>query len=240
MIHIKGLFFVFTFFACFFMNETIIAQKINQFDDNKQRTGVWEKKYANNKIRYSGAFRNGKEIGVFKFYDISSSQFPVIIKTYSNESSSVLVQFYSLKGKLQSEGYFINKDRIGAWIYYFKDGKKMSEEFYKEGKLEGKLVNYYPNGKATEISFYKNGLKDGTSQKFSSKGILIEEVTFKNGTLNGIAKYFELNGELKETGSYLKGKRTGKWEYYLDGEVAPEENLKKKKAGFTREKENKK
>jgi len=240
MIHIKGLFFVFTFFACFFMNETIIAQKINQFDDNKQRTGVWEKKYANNKIRYSGAFRNGKEIGVFKFYDISSSQFPVIIKTYSNESSSVLVQFYSLKGKLQSEGYFINKDRIGAWIYYFKDGKKMSEEFYKEGKLEGKLVNYYPNGKATEISFYKNGLKDGTSQKFSSKGILIEEVTFKNGTLNGIAKYFELNGELKEAGSYLKGKRTGKWEYYLDGEVAPEENLKKKKAGFTREKENKK
>ena len=240
MIHIKGLFFVFTFFACFFMNETIIAQKINQFDDNKQRTGVWEKKYANNKIRYSGAFRNGKEIGVFKFYDISSSQFPVIIKTYSNESSSVLVQFYSLKGKLQSEGYFINKDRIGAWIYYFKDGKKMSEEFYKEGKLEGKLVNYYPNGKATEISFYKNGLKDGTSQKFSSKGILIEEVTFKNGTLNGIAKYFELNGELQETGSYLKGKRTGKWEYYLDGEVAPEENLKKKKAGFTREKENKK
>ena len=240
MIHIKGLFFVFTFFACFFMNETIIAQKINQFDDNKQRTGVWEKKYANNKIRYSGAFRNGKEIGVFKFYDISSSQFPVIIKTYSNESSSVLVQFYSLKGKLQSEGYFINKDRIGAWIYYFKDGKKMSQEFYKEGKLEGKLVNYYPNGKATEISFYKNGLKDGTSQKFSSKGILIEEVTFKNGTLNGIAKYFELNGELKETGSYLKGKRTGKWEYYLDGEVAPEENLKKKKAGFTREKENKK
>lgn len=236
----KGLFFVFTFFACFFMNETIRAQKINQFDDNKQRTGVWEKKYRNNKIRYSGAFRNGKEIGVFKFYDISSSQFPVIIKTYSNESSSVLVQFYSLKGKLQSKGYFINKDRIGAWIYYFKDGKKMSKEFYKEGKLEGKLVNYYPNGKATEISFYKNGLKDGTSQKFSSKGILIEEVTFKNGTLNGIAKYFELNGELKETGSYLEGKRTGKWEYYLDGEVAPEENIKNKKAGFTREKENKK
>jgi len=238
MIHIKGLFFVFTFFACFFMNETIIAQKINQFDDNKQRTGVWEKKYANNKIRYSGAFRNGKEIGVFKFYDISSSQFPVIIKTYSNESSSVLVQFYSLKGKLQSKGYFINKDRIGAWIYYFKDGKKMSEEFYKEGKLEGQLVNYYPNGKATEISFYKNGLKDGTSQKFSSKGILIEEVTFKNGTLNGIAKYFELNGSLKETGSYLKGKRTGKWEYYLDGEVAPDENIKKKKAAFTRKKGN--
>jgi antitoxin component YwqK of YwqJK toxin-antitoxin module len=234
MIPIKRLFFVFTFFACFFMDATIIAQKINQFDENKQRTGVWQKKYANNKIRYSGAFENGKEVGVFKFYDISSSQFPAIIKTYSSESSSVLVEFYTIKGKLQSKGYFINKDRIGAWIYYFKDGKKMSEEFYKEGKLEGKLVNYYPNGKATEISFYKNGLIDGISQKYSSKGILIEEVTFKNGTLNGVAKYFELNGDLKETGSYLEGRRTGKWEYYLDGEVAPDENLKKKKSTFTR------
>lgn len=238
MILKKRLFFVFIFFACFFMDETIIAQKINQFDENKQRTGVWEKKYANNKIRYSGSFDNGKEVGVFKFYDISSSQFPVIIKTYSNESSSVLVEFYTTKGKLQSKGYFVNKDRVGVWIYYFEDGKKMSEELYKKGKLEGKVVNYYPNGKATEISFYKNGLKDGTSQKYSSKGILIEEEIFKNGTLNGVAKYFELNGDLKETGSYLEGKRTGKWEYYLDGEVAPDDNLKNKKAAFTREKEN--
>jgi hypothetical protein len=47
-----------------------------------------------------------------------------------------------------------------------------------------------------------------------------------------------LNGNLKETGSYLAGKRIGKWEYYLDGEVASDEDLKKKKSNFLKQKEN--
>jgi antitoxin component YwqK of YwqJK toxin-antitoxin module len=45
---------------------------------------------------------------------------------------------------------------------------------------------------------------------------------------NGLAKYFELNGNLKETGFYKNGKRAGKWEYYLDGELAPEQNKNKR------------
>ncbi|KGL61150.1 antitoxin component YwqK of YwqJK toxin-antitoxin module [Polaribacter sp. Hel1_33_96] len=238
MIKIKRLNFIFTFFTCFFISMNTIAQAINQFDKSKQRTGVWRKYYPNHKIRYSGAFEKGKEIGVFKFYDNSNSQFPVIIKSYSKKSDVVIVKFYSLNGKLQSKGSFLHKNRVGRWIYYFQDGKKMSEEFYKEGRLEGKLINYYPNGKETEISFYKKGFKNGTSEKFSSKGILIESVNYKNGKLNGIAKYFELNGNLKETGSYLAGKRIGKWEYYLDGEVASDEDLKKKKSNFLKQKEN--
>lgn len=227
MLNIKRLSFILVFFACF-LCEKSNAQKINQFNANKQRTGVWKKYYPNNKIRYSGTFLNGKEIGVFKFYDDSSSQSPVIIKTFSDTSNQVLVEFYTSTGILESKGYFIDKKREGQWIYYFKDGKKMSEEFYKDGKLEGKLINFYPNGKTTEVTIYKNGLKEGSSKKFSSDGVLIEDVTFSNGKPNGVAKYFELNGNLKEIGSYKDGKRVGKWEYYLDGEIAPEEENKRK------------
>ncbi|SDR88259.1 Antitoxin component YwqK of the YwqJK toxin-antitoxin module [Polaribacter sp. KT25b] len=229
MLNIKRLIAVFAFIACFFTNEKISAQKINQFNENKQRTGTWIKYYSDDKIRYTGQFENGKEVGVFKFYDISSSKYPVIIKTYSKESQNVLVEFYTIKGKLQSKGYFKDKNRIGNWTYFFSDGKIMSEEVYKEGKLDGKLVNYYPNGKETEITFYVNGLKNGLSQKYSSDGILIEEITFKNGKPNGQAKYFELNGNLKEAGTYLKGKRVGEWEYYLDGEVANKKDIENNK-----------
>ena len=88
-----------------------------------------------------------------------------------------------------------------------------------------------------EISFYKNGLLDGVSKKFSSKGVLIEEVTYKNGKPNGLAKYFELNGNLKESGQYKDGKRVGKWEYYMDGEIATDEEIKKKKK-YQKKKEN--
>ena len=238
MINIKRLFLVFTFFGCFFSSKDFNAQKINQFNENKQRTGIWIKYFPNNKVRYTGMFENGKEVGVFKFYDISSSKHPVIVKTYSKKNDAFFVKFYSVSGVLQSRGYYLGRKRIGHWIYYFDNGKLRSEEYYKDGKLNGKLVNYYPNGKATEISVYKEGVKDGLSKKYSSKGILIEEITFKNGKQNGIAKYFELNGMIKETGSYKDGKRVGEWEYFLDGEVATDNDFKKKKATFSKPKKN--
>lgn len=229
MLNIKRLGFVFVFFTCFFTSKDANAQKINQFDANKKRTGVWKKYHPNKRIRYTGQFVNGKEVGVFRFYDISDSRIPTIIKTFSRTSDSVSVAFYNLKGNVKSKGFFIGKKRTGTWKYFFSDGKLMSQEFYVDGKLEGELLNYYPNGKPTEISNYKNGLKNGVSKKYSSDGILIEEVEFRNGKANGLAKYFELNGSLKEKGIYKDGKRQGKWEFYLDGEVAENEEGKKKK-----------
>ena len=56
-------------------------------------------------------FKNGKEIGVFKFYANSSSQHPTIIKTYSATKRTVLVEFFKTNGILESKGYFLNKKR---------------------------------------------------------------------------------------------------------------------------------
>lgn len=235
MLNIKRLCCVFLFSICFFTSEDFNAQKINQFNSNKKRTGIWKKYYPNKRIRYIGQFENGKEVGVFRFYDITDSRIPTIIKTFSRTNDSVSVAFYSLKGNLKSKGFFIGKKRVGTWKYFFGDGKLMSKEFYVDGNLEGKLINYYPNRKPAEITFYKKGLKDGLSQKFSSDGILIEEVNFINGIPNGLAKYYELNGNLKEKGVYKDGKRYGKWEFYLDGEVATDNDSKKKKT-FTKQK----
>ena len=237
MINIKRLFFVLAFFACFFTSSTINAQKINQFDENNKRTGVWKKLHSNKRIRYTGQFENGKEVGVFKFYHITSSKQPVIIKTFFKNSDSLLVQFYTLKGEIETEGVLKGRKRIGKWKYFFPDGKVMSEENYKDGKLEGEQLVYYPGGKITERAIYKNGLKHGIISKYSNKGILIEEVTYIEGKPNGLAKYFELKGDLKETGHYKDGKRIGKWEFYLDGEIATDEDLKKKKGSYKKEKD---
>lgn len=228
MLKIKRLGFVIVFFSCFFLSKTSFAQKINQFDANKKRTGVWKKYYPNKRIRYQGQFKEGKETGVFKYFDISDSRYPIIIKKFNEENDSVAVSFYSISGKKQSEGVFVNKKRVGKWVYYFDKDNIMSTEFYVDGKLNGKVINYYPNGKPTEITNYKMGLKEGLSQKFSSAGVLIEEVHYKNDKENGVAKYFELNGNLKETGVYKNGKRTGEWEFYLDGEISNKEELEKK------------
>ena len=228
MINIKRLFFILAFFACFFTSEACNAQKINQLDSSGKRTGVWIKYHPNKRIRYKGTFENGKEVGVFKFYDIVDSKYPIIIKKFSRNSESVRAQFFTINGKLQTEGAFIGRDRVGNWKYFRPDGKLVTEENYKNGKLHGEQITYYPDGQVTEFSIYKNGLKHGTASKYSSKGILIEEIEYKNDQPNGIAKYFELNGVLKETGTYKNGNRIGEWEFYLDGEIATDEEKKKK------------
>ena len=238
MINIKRLVFIFTFFACYFTSEDGNAQRINKFDSNNERTGVWKKYHPNKRIRYTGQFKAGKEVGVFKFYDITTSEKPVIIKTFFEDSDSLFVQFYTLNGKIKTEGVLNKRKRVGNWKYFYPDGTLMAEENYNNGKLHGEQLVYYPGGQATEFSKYKNGLLEGVSSKYSSKGILIEELTYKNGNLNGLAKYFELDGNLKETGIYKEGERYGKWEFYLDGEIASDKEKKEKKASYTQKNKN--
>ena len=221
------LFFVLTFVGCFFAYQPAKAQKkINQFNENKKRTGVWKKYYSNQRIRYVGQFVNGKEVGTFKYYDISTSKHPVIIKEFSATSDSALVRYYTLDGQLRSKGTMVQRKRVGKWTYYFPNGQLFSEEFYVDGQLEGELKNYYINGQVLELTTYQNGMKNGVSKKFSDKGILIEEVYYLDDKLHGKGKYFELSGDLKEEGEYRYGKRYGKWEFYIGGKKVTKKEMK--------------
>lgn len=206
---------------------TLNAQKINQLDLGGNRDGVWRKFYKNGRIRYEGTFRNGKEVGTFKFYSVASSFYPVIVKEFSETSNQAKVKFYTLKGKLNSEGLMVGKNRIGKWLYYFSDGKVSSEESYANGKLNGLSKDYYRNGKVTIEVQYSNGEKNGFSKTYTEDGVLIEHVNYSNGKLNGSAQYFDLKGNLKEKGTYQDNKRVGKWDYYMDGELS---NKRKRKA----------
>ena len=226
----KRLLFVVGFFACFFLSQNSFGQKINKFNSKNERVGIWKKYYANKRIRYTGQFKAGKEVGVFNFYDVTTSEKPVIVKTFFENSDSLFVQFFTLKGTIKTEGVINGRKRVGNWKYFYPDGTLMSEENYKDGVLDGAQLVYYPDGRTTVFTQYKEGLKDGVSSKYSSKGILIEEVSYKNNKPNGLAKYFELNGNLKETGVYKNGKRVGNWAYYLDGEIAPASERKKKES----------
>lgn len=225
MINIKRLFVVSLFFT-FFFSVNLIAQKINQLNSEGKRVGIWRKYYNNGKIRYQGQFKNGKEVGVFKFYKNSSSTHPEIIKEFLPNSNKASVKFYNKKGKLKSQGTMVGKSREGKWVYYFSNGKLFSEEFYTAGKLNGLLKNYYPNGKTTEETQYKEGKKHGISKIYTDEGILIEEVNYTNGKLNGQAKYFDLKGNLQEKGGYKNGIRKGKWEFYVDGKASKKPSRK--------------
>ncbi len=202
------------------------TQQVNQFNANKKRTGVWKKYYPNKALRYTGQFVNGKEVGLFQFYHEKHPSVLNFSKNFSKTSDSAFVKYYTLKGKVNCEGFMLGRNRVGTWTYFFPNGKILSTETHTDGKLNGVVYNYYPNGKTLEETNYVHGTLSGSSKKFSEDGVLLEEVTYENGVLNGPAKYYELNGKLKEKGIYKNGKRFGDWDFYIDGEIADDKAKK--------------
>jgi len=203
----------------------------NKFDANGKRHGVWKKYYKNKRIRYSGTFDHGKEVGTFKFYSAASSDFPVVVKVYKTSSATADVTFYSLEGKLESKGLMNGKNREGKWLYYHEDGKTlMSEETYKDGKLHGPYKTFYNTGKPTEVTNYVNGLLDGSYKKYAIKGHIYQDFTYKQGKLNGLATYYNRkNGEVTTKGTFRDDIRVGTWENYADGELVSTEQPNKRK-----------
>ena len=84
---------------------------LNQLDSNGKRQGVWKKNYTNNRIRYVGTFEHGKEVGTFKYYSASSSEYPIIIKKFHKNDDLADVQFFTTSGILESEGLMKGKLR---------------------------------------------------------------------------------------------------------------------------------
>jgi len=224
--------FYYAIFASFFIAvlsvQNINAQeKINQFDVNGARIGVWKKYYNNKRIRYQGKFEAGKEIGVFKYYSALSSDHPIVIKIFTKNTNQAEVQFFTEKGILESEGEMNGKNRIGKWLYYHSNGKSiLSEENYKNGVLNGISKTYYLNGKITEFSHYKNGKLDGNLKRYADNGILLDNLNYKNGKLYGAAKYYNIKGKLIYWGDYQNDEKVRKWEYFENGKPESLDSIK--------------
>ncbi len=97
--------------VCLSANLMFAQKDLNQMDADGKRHGVWKKYYNNDRVRYVGKFDHGKEVGVFKFYSASNSDFPVIVKEYNNDNDLANVSFYTPSGALESKGKMKGKER---------------------------------------------------------------------------------------------------------------------------------
>lgn len=209
-------------FIMWTLNGIAQTEATNQYDQHGERHGVWKKYYKNGKqLRYEGEFNHGKEIGIFKFYKIGSKGKPAATKTYKPDSDSVLLRFYTKKGKLSSEGHVINESREGVWKYYkrsYKDSLMMVEE-YKQGQLDGWKTVYFRNGNITDKTQYKAGKKEGDQIIYSENGNKLQEYHFKNDKLHGYSKVYDKDGNVLSEGLYKQGLRDGEWRYYTNGKL---------------------
>ncbi|HET8752826.1 MAG TPA: hypothetical protein VFM59_00585, partial [Salinimicrobium sp.] len=114
------------FLISVFVFENVAAQEINQVDENGKRHGVWRKTFEEDpeQIRYEGSFEHGKEVGVFKFYQLGFKN-PVATKHFSADSDIAEIKYYSQDGDIISEGKMQGEKRIGEWKYYHKDSENV-------------------------------------------------------------------------------------------------------------------
>lgn len=220
-------------------NSAFAQENLNKFDSNGKRHGVWKKYYKNNRVRYTGNFVNGKEIGTFKYYSAASSEFPIAVRVYNKDNDVADVKFYSVTGVLESKGLMRGKNRVGKWIYFHENSKVvMAEENYVDGKLDGSYKTFYKSGKPTEIAYYKNGLLHGEYKKYAIKGHIYQDFNYENGKLNGSAIYYNRKtGELTTKGTFKDDLRVGTWENWGDGELISTEQPNKKKEKIKKVKE---
>ncbi|HRW85781.1 MAG TPA: hypothetical protein P5180_10145 [Bacteroidales bacterium] len=181
----------------------------------------------NNKLIYSGPFRNNIPVGVHREYDASGK---VKNSFHYNDNGLLLSEgiideagnrngtwkdFYP-DGNVMAEGSYNDNRRTGLWKFYTASGKTEQTGFYNNGRPDGLWKWYYENGSILREEEYFQGLRDGEYTEFSSEGEIIGQGRYSDGERNGDWKF--KTGDIIEEGKYIIGLKDGQWRsYYLDG-----------------------
>lgn len=206
---------------------TANAQEINQLNDKGNRHGLWKGVYEKSKRpRYEGVFNDGKETGVFKYFDDTKTGTVIATRDFSIGDGSCYTTFFDQKGNKVSEGLLVNRQPEGEWKYYhFQSKDVMSIENYKKGKLHGTKKVFYKNGTLAEISNYVNGNLGGSYKKYAENGNLLEESNYKEGELHGEVIYYDGKNNIIFKGEYKNGRKVGYWETYENGKLVSKEKV---------------
>ncbi|WP_338409165.1 hypothetical protein [uncultured Flavobacterium sp.] len=216
------LFFVFTFFS-------YSQEKINQFDANGDRHGLWKGLYKDSKKpRYEGVFEHGKETLIFNYFDDTKEGKVIATRDFSKGNDSCFVTLFDRKNNIVSQGLLIGKLYEGEWNYFHRESKiVMTHENYKNGKLNGIKKVFYDDGSLAEILYYSNGKREGNYKKMGVNEKMLEELNYKNNELHGQAVFYDGLGNITIEGQYIQGLKSGIWRTYANGKVIKEEAAKK-------------
>lgn len=200
-------------------------EKFNQVDNKGKKDGIWKGIFEDSKRpRYEGTFKNGVEVGTFKYFDDTKAQTVIATRVFSENGTLAQTTFYDQKNNKVSEGKTINRLNEGVWNYYHKASKQlMKVENYKNGKLEGVQIIYFPSGKIAEENNYKAGKREGVYKIYTENGIVLEESTFKNNQYDGLAIFRDAAGKIASKGNFVKNEKKGIWEFYEDGKLVKKE-----------------
>ncbi len=183
----------------------------------------------NNKLIYSGPFRNKIPVGVHREYGtdgkvrnafVYNDNGLLISEGIVDDGGKFNGKWKDLypDGKTQAEGQYTDSRRSGIWKFYNNAGKIEQTGSYNNGRPDGLWKWYYEDGTLLREEEYFQGQRDGTYTEYSVTGEIIAQGVYTDGEKNGEWKY--KSGDNTEEGKYIVGLRDGLWKsYYPDGKI---------------------
>jgi antitoxin component YwqK of YwqJK toxin-antitoxin module len=196
-------------------------QKINRYDNNNRKHGLWKYFHDNGVVRLEGMYKRGLENGYFKEYDYTGN-----LITTTKYVDGVKKEDARELAKLD-----VRKD-------YYADGQvKIVATYNKEGVPEGIRREYAPDGTIESSYIFRNGTligegvvtekgeRDGIWKEYYDDGKLRAEGKYNKDVKTGSWKYYHFNGQLEQEGDYNgEGLPEGEWRwYYASGDLLREE-----------------
>lgn len=206
-------------------NGSIVKSKVEDEPDIE----IVNKYDQNNKIIYSGPYRNKVPVGVHREFNSEGK----ILNGYIYNDNGLLLSEglideagnYNGKwkdlypdGKVRAEGQYTNNRRTGNWKFFNAAGKLEQTGNFNNGRPDGLWKWYYENGNILREEEYFQGLRDGAFTEYSVTGEVISQGEYADGERNGEWKF--KSGDYTEQGKYIIGLRDGMWKsFYPDGKI---------------------
>lgn len=159
--------------------------------------------HENGKLMSMGKYINEKKDSIWVFLDEHGNYLSKENYKEGNRHGKCIT-FYAFNPKIDAGqpnllevALYVNGEKEGEYLKYYRNGKYMVQGNYSAGVLEGKRTTFYSTGKKKTVVYFKKGVKNGYTINYDRN----EEVTSKEFYKNG----YELKGKVLE--DYMKRKR---------------------------------
>ncbi|MFK7756182.1 MAG: toxin-antitoxin system YwqK family antitoxin [Flavobacteriales bacterium] len=193
--------------------EKVHGVDFNVTDSKGLKQGEWIRVYEDGSTYYTGAFKDGKPKGEFRYYYDTEELMTVAIHIDHQLTETIN---YRLDGSVLSQGQYVNQKKHGQWKMYNDKGILSGVTEYSNDVQNGINEVYYDNGQLAERLTFADGLEDGSYVEYFKNGKLKGEGTYSNGKLHGDVVSYQSPGKLLYEGKIREGVAVGEWRYYLE------------------------
>ena len=130
----------------------------------------------------------------------------------------VWVDYYPGTRKIKAKGSYNISQKVGSWIFLFRNGKVEQKGSYRKNKLSGTWEWYDVEGNLRKSEEYLDGERDGLYYELSAAADTIAVGNYLAGYKEG--KWKIRDGQLMQIGNFVNDTKDGVWfSYYSNGKI---------------------